>query len=81
MQLQSGSKISDFVLEENKEYVIPGKKIPIKNHGSGCNYSAVIAISLARGNTVNSAVKRAKNYTYQSIKNSKNIGKGVTYHS
>ena len=73
----SNSKISDFVLEKNKEYTITGKKISIKNHGSGCNYSAVIAISLARGNTINSAVKMAKNYTYQSIKNSKNIGRGV----
>ena len=47
----SNGKISDFVLEENIEYVISGKKIPIRNHGSGCNYSASIAVSLARGNT------------------------------
>jgi hydroxymethylpyrimidine/phosphomethylpyrimidine kinase len=73
----SNSQISDFVLEENKEYVISGKKIPIRNHGSGCNYSASITISLAKGNTVHYAVKAAKDYVYQSIKNSKNIGKGV----
>ena len=30
----SNSKISDFVLEKNKEYTITGKKISIKNHGS-----------------------------------------------
>jgi len=73
----SNSQISDFVLEENKEYVILGKKIPIRNHGSGCNYSASIAVSLAKGNTIRYAVKLAKDYVYQSIKNSKNIGKGV----
>ena len=73
----SNSQISDFVLEENKEYVILGKKIPIRNHGSGCNYSASIAVSLAKGNTIRYAVKAAKDYVYQSIKNSKNIGKGV----
>ena len=73
----SNSQISDFVLEENKEYVISGKKIPIRNHGSGCNYSASIAVSLAKGNTIHYAVKAAKDYVYQSIKNSKNIGKGV----
>jgi len=73
----SNSQISDFVLEENKEYVILGKKIPIRNHGSGCNYSASIAVSLAKGNTIRYAVKVAKDYVYQSIKNSKNIGKGV----
>ena len=52
----SNSQISDFVLEESKEYVISGKKIPIKNHGSGCNYSASIAVSLAKGNTISDAV-------------------------
>jgi len=74
----SNGKISDFVLEESKEYVISGKKIPIKNHGSGCNYSASIAVSLAKGNTMYNAVKTAKNYVYQSIRNSKKIGKGVS---
>nr|AIF08777.1 phosphomethylpyrimidine kinase (thiD) [uncultured marine thaumarchaeote KM3_32_D07] len=73
----SNGKISDFILEENMEYVISGKKIPIRNHGSGCNYSASIAVSLAKGNTIHDAVKTAKDYVYQSIKHSKNIGKGV----
>ena len=36
----SKGKISDLILEENREYTISGKKIPITNHGSGCNYSA-----------------------------------------
>ena len=74
----SNNQISDFVLEENKEYVISGKKIPIRNHGSGCNYSASISVSLAKGNTIHYAVKAAKDYVYQSIKNSKKIGKGVS---
>jgi len=73
----SNGKISDFVLEESREYIISGKKIPIKNHGSGCNYSASIAVSLANGNTIHDAVKTAKDYVYQSIKHSKKIGKGV----
>ena len=73
----SNGKISDFILEENMEYVISGKKLPIRNHGSGCNYSASIAVSLAKGNTIRDAVKTAKDYVYQSIKHSKNIGKGV----
>jgi hydroxymethylpyrimidine/phosphomethylpyrimidine kinase len=73
----SNSQISDLVLEENKEYVISGKKIPIRNHGSGCNYSASISVSLAKGNTIHHAAKTAKDYVYQSIKNSKKIGKGI----
>ena len=72
----SNNQISDFILEENKEYVISGKKISITNHGSGCNYSASIAVSLAKGIKIHSAVKIAKGYVYQSIKNSVEIGKG-----
>jgi len=74
----SNNQISDFVLEENKEYIISGKKIPVRNHGSGCNYSASISVSLAKGNTIRYAVKTAKDYVYQSISNSKKIGKGVS---
>ena len=70
-------KISDFVLEKNKEYEITGKMIPIQNHGSGCNYSASLTVLLAKQYTLNQAVKIAKNYVYNSIKNSKNVGKGV----
>jgi len=73
----SNSQISDFVLDENKEYMISGKKISIRNHGSGCNYSASIVTSLAKGNTIRDAIKVAKDYVYQSIKHSKKIGKGV----
>ena len=74
---ESNNRISDFVLEENKEYEIIGKKIQIVNHGSGCNYSASIASSIVKGFTINYAVKTAKKYVLDSIKNSKNIGNGV----
>ena len=73
----SKGTISDFILEKEKEYQITGKMIPIRNHGSGCNYSASIAVSLAKQNPLRYAVRTAKKYTYNSIKNSKNIGKGV----
>ena len=70
-------KISDFILEKDQEYQITGKIIPIINHGSGCNYSASLAVSLANQSTLNHAVKTAKNYVSNSIKNSKSIGKGI----
>ena len=73
----SKGKISDFILEKDREYKVTGKIIPIGNHGSGCNYSASIAVSLAKQNPLRYAVTTAKNYVYNSIKNSKNIGKGV----
>jgi len=74
----SNSHISDFILEENREYVISGKKIPITNHGSGCTFSASITAMLGKGErNIRITVKHAKDHVYWSIKNSKKIGKGI----
>ena len=74
---ESNNKISDFILEPNNQYKISGKKIPIINHGSGCDYSASMVQSLAKGLTVSKSVRIAKKFVYQSIKNSISIGKGI----
>ncbi len=58
-------------------YILKGKKIKIINHGSGCNYSASITASLARKKSIYEATVTAKEYVYQSIKKSKNLGKGI----
>ena len=60
----SKGKISDFILEKDLEYKVTGKIIPIRNHGSGCNYSASIAVSLAKQNPLRYAVTTAKNYGF-----------------
>jgi len=74
----SNSHISDFILEENREYVISGKKIPITNHGSGCTFSASITAMLGKGErNIRITAKYAKDHVYWSIKNSKKIGKGI----
>ena len=52
--------------------------IEIINHGSGCNYSASIASSLALKRSIHDAAEYAKEYVFQSIKNSKKIGKGIS---
>ena len=70
--------IEDFVLESKKDYILKGKKIEIINHGSGCNYSASIASSLALKRSIHDAAEYAKEYVFQSIKNSKKIGKGIS---
>ena len=70
--------IEDFVLESKKDYILKGKKIEIINHGSGCNSSASIASSLALKRSVHDAAEYAKEYVFQSIKNSKKIGKGIS---
>ena len=65
-----GDYVEDFVLEGSKFYSFSAKKIPIKNHGSGCTFSASLAVFLAKGNKLGDAVKLAKEFTLSSIKNS-----------
>ena len=71
------NQISDFVLEKNNNYFISGEKISKINHGSGCNYSAAIIFALAKNKNIRESVRFAKQFTYNSIKNSKNLGKGI----
>ncbi|MCV0391807.1 MAG: bifunctional hydroxymethylpyrimidine kinase/phosphomethylpyrimidine kinase [Nitrosopumilus sp.] len=71
------NKISDFVLEKNTKYAIYSNKIDSINHGSGCNYSAAIIYSLAKKKNIKESVKFAKEFTFNSIKNAKNLGRGI----
>ena len=74
---ESKSEIADFVIESDSNYILKGKKIKIINHGSGCNYSASITASLAKKISIYEATRIAKKYVYESIKNSKDLGKGI----
>ena len=74
---ESEKEIEDFVMESDNNYILKGKKTKIINHGSGCNYSASITASLARKKSIYEATVTAKEYVYQSIKKSKNLGKGI----
>ena len=78
---ESKSEIDDFVIESDSNYILKGKRIKTINHGSGCNYSASITASLAKKKSIYEAASIAKKYVYKSIKNSKDLGKGmkITY--
>jgi len=71
-------QISDFILEEKKQYIVEGKKILKINHGSGCNYSSSLLFALTSGKQLKNAVKFSKQFTYNSIKNAKKIGHGIS---
>ncbi|MDX1596091.1 MAG: PfkB family carbohydrate kinase, partial [Nitrosopumilaceae archaeon] len=75
--IEDNGKVVDFVLEDNKHYEIAGKKLFIENHGSGCTYSAALLFSICSGNSIKLAAKFAKKTTLKSIKNSKELGKGI----
>ncbi len=71
------NQISDFVLEKNYKYFISGDKISKINHGSGCNYSAAMIFALAENKSIRESARFAKEFTYNSIKNAKNLGIGI----
>lgn len=71
------NKISDFILEKDKQYFITGDKIFKKNHGSGCNYSAAMTFALANRKSIRESAKFAKQFAGDSIKNAQTVGKGI----
>jgi hydroxymethylpyrimidine/phosphomethylpyrimidine kinase len=56
---------------------LKGRKISGEFHGTGCRFSAVIAARLADGCSVVEAVRQAKTYVRQSMKQTFSTGKGM----
>ena len=54
-------------------------KLPGEYHGSGCTLASAISVLIAAKLDVGVAVKRALDYTYQTLLNAKRIGK-MQYH-
>jgi hydroxymethylpyrimidine/phosphomethylpyrimidine kinase len=75
--IEKRAEMLDFILEGDTKYVESAKKIANINHGSGCNYSSALIYAIARWQSLKKATKFAKKYTYDSIKNAKNIGSGI----
>ena len=72
-----GKNATDYVLEKTKFYSLSAKRINRTTHGGGCNFSASLAASLAKGNSLKDAVKFAKEFSFKSITNSQKIGRGI----
>jgi len=51
-------------------------RLPKEYHGSGCTLSSSIAVFLALGQDIESAVTNAQQYTYNTLLNAKKIGHG-----
>lgn len=69
---------TDILYYDNKFLALEGKRINTKNtHGTGCTLSSAIASFLAKGYSMDKAVKLSKDYIQNAIKNSFSIGHGV----
>jgi len=69
--------ILDLLFDGKTFYEYPAPRIPTKNtHGTGCTFASAIATELAKGVTVQTAVKRAKAFMTTAIRFSLPLGKG-----
>ena len=72
LSVQKGRKISDA------EMWIDAERIDTPHtHGTGCTISAAIAAHLARGASLEEAVRAAKAFVTEAIRNALEIGDGI----
>ncbi len=67
--------INTWMSEAREIYSYRWEKLPGVYHGSGCTLSAYLAGRLALGDTIRTAVEKAQEYTWQTLKNASRIGK------
>lgn len=75
---------SDFLISENYQGWFEAPLINnLNTHGTGCTLSSSIASNLAKGLTINEAVKKSKEYLTKAIEYNLNIGhgRGPLYHN
>jgi len=70
-------KISDFAYDGTRHEPIPGKTIPGRNHGSGCNFAVAVSFGIVKRKNIFDCAKFAKQFTYDSIKSSQRLGRGL----
>jgi hydroxymethylpyrimidine/phosphomethylpyrimidine kinase len=69
---------NDLLLTADICLLLETPRIPTKNtHGTGCTLSSAIACGMADGLPIEQAVRRAKEYVTQAIRDSLDIGAGA----
>jgi len=70
-------EIVDLLFDGKTFFEFSGPRIPTKNtHGTGCTLASAIATELAKGMSIQNAVKRAKEFMETAIRFSLPLGKG-----
>ena len=67
--------VNSWMSKTRELYSYPWEKLPGVYHGSGCTLSAYLAGRLALGDPVRTAVEKAQEYTWQTLKNARQTGK------
>jgi hydroxymethylpyrimidine/phosphomethylpyrimidine kinase len=73
----AGDIIYDLLLSKQGETVFENSRIDtVHTHGTGCTLSSAIAVYLAQGLQLDKAVKMAREYVQEAIKNAPELGNG-----
>ena len=73
----SGSKVIDVLYYDGEFKLYESKRIQSRNtHGTGCVFASAIAAELAKGSNVFEAVRAAKSFVEDAIRNGLPIGEG-----
>jgi hydroxymethylpyrimidine/phosphomethylpyrimidine kinase len=72
-----GDLVVDILYDGEEFHEFSGPRIQTRNtHGTGCTFASAIAAFLARGETVPEAVRRAKDYLSEAIRQAYDTGQG-----
>jgi len=80
-----GDEATDLLITADTVEAFSAPRLTTKNtHGTGCTLASAIAAGLAKGNSLNEAVKQAKDYLYQALLHSEKLyigqGAGPVHH-
>lgn len=67
----------ELIYDGKSFHRIRGQKIKGEYHGTGCAFSAAITACLAKGMSIIKAVKKAKEFINEAVKDAYSIGKGM----
>lgn len=67
----------DWVFTQNNHFTVEAERFPTQQtHGTGCTFSACITAELAKGNSIEQAIRTAKKFITAAISHPLNLGQG-----
>ncbi|MFZ1077117.1 MAG: PfkB family carbohydrate kinase, partial [Nitrosotalea sp.] len=70
-------KVTDLLLENKKFHMFSQKRLQRESHGGGCVFSAALCVNIAKGKGLSESASLAQKISFESIKNSTRVGKGL----
>ncbi|MGB9002824.1 MAG: bifunctional hydroxymethylpyrimidine kinase/phosphomethylpyrimidine kinase [Nitrosotalea sp.] len=69
--------VTDLLLENKKFHIFSQKRLTRETHGGGCIFSAALCVNIAKGKGLSESASLAQKISFESIKNSARVGKGL----